>query len=80
MFSVCCQLSGWGQEVQAQAGSERAIVPRSAYKFGVHPNGVHVGPHLGILGSPRGQGFSSGGQAECGIVVLDCQTGGLVGQ
>ena len=69
-----------GQEVQAQTVSERALVPRSAYIFGVQTNGMQVDPHLGILGSPRGQWFSTGGQAECCIVVLDCQTGGLVGQ
>ena len=60
--------------------SERALVPRSAYIFGVQQNGVHVDPHLGFLGSPRGQCFPSGGQAECCIVVLDCQTGRLVVQ
>ena len=60
--------------------SERALVPRSAHVFGVQPNGVQDDPHLGFLGSPREQCFSSGGQAECCIVVLDCQTGGLVGQ
>ena len=80
MCSVCGQLSRWGQEVQAQAVSERAIVPRSAYIFGVQPNGVQVDAHLGFLGSPRGQCFSSGRQAECCIVVLDCQTGGILGK
>ena len=80
LCSVCGQLSGWGQEVQAQVVSEWASVPRSAYICGVQPNGVQVDPHLGILGRPRGQCFSSGEQAECCIVVLDCQTGGLVGQ
>ena len=80
MCSVCGQLSGWGQNVKDQAASERALVPRSAYIFGVQPNGVHVYPHLGFLGRPRGQCFSSGGQAESCIVVLDCQSGGLVGQ
>ena len=64
MCSVCGQLSGWDQEFQAQAGSERTIVPRSAYLFGVQPNGVQVNPHLGFRGSPGGQCFSSGGQAE----------------
>ena len=78
MCSVCGQLSGWGLEVQAQGLPERALVPRSAYIFGVQPNGVQVAPHLGFLGSTRGQCFSSGGQAECCIVVLDCQTGGLL--
>ena len=73
-------LSGGGQEVQAQALSERALVPRSVYIFGVQPNGVQVDPHLGFLRSPRGQCFLSGGQSGCCIVVLDCQTGGLVGQ
>ena len=80
MCSVCDQLSGWGQEVQAQAVSERALVPRSAYIFGVELNAVQVDPHWVFLGSPRGQCFSSGGQAECFIVDLDRQTGGLVGQ
>ena len=58
----------------------KGIRPRSAYIFGVQLNGVQVDPPLGFLGSPRGQCFSSGGQAECSIVVLDCQSGGLVGQ
>ena len=52
----------------------------SAYISGVQPNGVQVDPHWGILGRPRGQYYSSGEQAECCIVVLDCQSGGLVGQ
>ena len=60
--------------------SERALVPRSAYIFGVQPNGVQVDPHLGFLVSPRRQCFSSVEQEECCIVVLDCQTGGLVGK
>ena len=51
------------------AVSEKALVPRSAYIFGVQPNAVQVDPHLGFLISPRGQCFSSGGQAEWGIVV-----------
>ena len=80
MCSVCGQLSGWEQEVQAQPVSEGPLVPRSTYIFGVEPNGVQDDPHLGFLGSPRGQSFASGGQAECCIVVLDCQIGGLVGQ
>ena len=54
MCSVCGQLSGWDQEVQAQAGSEGEIVPRSAYMFGVQPNGVQVDPHLRFRGSPEG--------------------------
>ena len=58
----------------------RALVPRSAYIFGVQPNGMEVDPHLGFQGSPGRQCFSSGGQAECCIVVLESQTGGLVGQ
>ena len=70
----------WGQELQAQPVSERALVPRSAYIFGLEPTGVQVDPHLVFLGSPRGQCFSSGGLAEGCIVVLDCQTGALVGQ
>ena len=78
MCSVSGKLSGWGQEVQAQALSERALLPRSAYICGVQLNGAQVDPHLGILGRPRGQCFSSGKQAECCIVVLHCQTGGLV--
>ena len=77
---MCGQLSGWGQEFQAQALSERALVPRSAYICGVQLNGVQVDPHLGFLGSPRRQCFTSGEQAEFCIVVLDCQSGGLVGQ
>ena len=80
MSSECSQLSAWCQEVQAQAVSERALVPRSAYIFGVQPNGVQVDPHLGFLDSPRGQCFSSRGQVESCIVVLDCLTGGLLGQ
>ena len=80
MCSVCGLLSGWGQEVQDQAVSESALVPRSAYIFGVQLNVVQVDPHLGFLGSSRGQCFSSGGQAECCNVVLDCQTGGIVGK
>ena len=39
-----------------------------------------VDPLLGVLGSPMWQCFSSGGQAECCIVVLFCQTGGLMSQ
>ena len=80
MCSVCCQMSGRGQGVQAQAVSERALMPWSAYVFGVQPRSVQVDPHLGLLGSPRGQCFSSGGPAESCIIVLDCQAGGLVGQ
>ena len=80
MCPVCGQLSGWGQEFEAQAVSEGALVLRSAYIFGVQPNGVQVDPHMGFLGSPRRQCFSSGGQTECCIIILDCQTGGLVGQ
>ena len=80
MCSVCGQLSGSCQEVQAQAVSERASVSWSAYVFGLQPWSVQVDPHLGLLGSPRGQCFSSGGQSECCVVVLDCQTGGLVVQ
>ena len=79
MCSVCDQLSGWGQEVQAQGVPERALGPTSAYIFQEQPNDVQVDPHWGFLGSPRGQCFSSGGQGECCIVVLDCQTGGLLG-
>ena len=41
-----------------------AIVPTSAYMFGAQPNGVQVDPHLGFLGSPRGQCSSSRKQAE----------------
>ena len=78
--SVSGKLSGWGQEVQAQALSERALLPRSDYIFWVQPSGVQVDPHLGFLGSHRGQCFSSGGQEECCIIVLNCQFGGLVGQ
>ena len=44
-----------GQEVQAQAVSERALVPRSAYIFGVQLNVLKFDPHLGFLGIPRGQ-------------------------
>ena len=78
--SVCVLPSGWGQEVQSQAVSERALVPKLAYIFGVDPNAVLVHPLWGFLGSPREQCFSSGGQAECCIVVLDCQTRGLGGR
>ena len=53
---------------------------RSAYIFAVQPNGMQVESQFGFLGSPRVQCFSSGGQAECCIVVLDLQTGGLVGK
>ena len=80
MCSVCGQLSGRVQGVPAQAVSERALVPWSVYVFGVQPRSVQVDPHLRLLGSPRGQSFSFGWQAECCIAVLDCQTGGLVGQ
>ena len=80
MFYVCGQVFGWDLEVQAQGVPQRALVPRSAYILGVQPNDVQVDAHLGFLGSPRGQCFSSGGQAECCIVVLVCQTGELVGQ
>ena len=57
MCSVCGQLSGWGQEVQAQAVSERALVPRSAYIFRVQPNAVQVDPHVGFLVAPEGNIF-----------------------
>ena len=56
-FSVFSQLSAWGQEVQPQAVSERALVPRSAYIFGVQPNGVQVDPHLGFWVAPEGNVF-----------------------
>ena len=69
MCSVCGQLPGWGQESQAQAVSERALVPRTAYIFGEQPIGAQVDPHWEFLGSAIGQSFSSGGQAECCIVV-----------
>ena len=42
MWSVCGQLSGWGQEVQAQAVSERALVPMSAYIFGYSRNACRL--------------------------------------
>ena len=71
-------MSGW--EVWAQAMSDRALVSRVGCIIGVQLSGLQVDPHLRFLGSPRGQCFSSGGQAECCIVVLDCQTGGLLGQ
>ena len=77
MWSVCGQLSVWGQEVQAQAVSEMALVPRSAYILVVEPNGVQDDPHWGFLASPRGQCFSSGGQAECCIVVWIVKLEGL---
>ena len=80
MCSVCGQLSGWGHEVQAQAVSERALVPRSAYIFGVQPNGVQVDPHLGFLGAPEGNVFLLECRQSDALLVLDCQTGGLVGQ
>ena len=50
-------MSGWGQEVQAQAGSERALVPWTALIFGVQQNGVQVDPHLGFLGAPEANVF-----------------------
>ena len=37
--------------------------------IGVESNGMQVDPHLAFLGSPRGQRFSPGGQAECCIVA-----------
>ena len=67
MCPACGQLSEWGQEVQAQAVSERALVPRSAYIFGVQPNGVQVDPHWGFMGSPRGLCFSSGGRQSAAL-------------
>ena len=62
MCSVCGQLSGMGQGIQAEAVSERALMPWSGYLFRVQPRSVEVDPNLGLLGSPRGQCFSSGGQ------------------
>ena len=67
MNSVCGQLSEWVQEVQTQAVLERALVHRTAYIFGVQPNGVQVDPHLGFLGSPRGQCFSLEGRQSAAL-------------
>ena len=60
--------------------SERALVPMSVYIFGVQPNGVQVDPHLGILFAPEGNVFLLEGRQSAALLVLDCQTRGLVGQ
>ena len=67
MCSLCGQLPGWGQEVQAQAVSERALGPRSAYIFGVQPNAVQVHPHLWFLGSPEGNVFLLEGRQSAAL-------------
>ena len=67
MCSVCGQLSGWGQEVQAQAVSERALVLRSAYIFGIQPNGVQVDPHLWFWVAPDGNVFLLEGRQRAAL-------------
>ena len=67
MCSVCGLLSGWGQEVQAQAVSEMVLVPRSAYIFWVQPNGVQVDPHLAFLGAPEGNVFLLEGRQSAAL-------------
>ena len=67
MCSVCGQLCRWGQEVQAQSVSERALVPRSAYIFEVQPNGVQVDNHLGILVAPEGHVFLLEGRQSAAL-------------
>ena len=58
-----------GREFWAQAMANRALVTRAAYIIGVQLSGMQVDPHLGFLGSPIGQRFSLGGQAECSVVA-----------
>ena len=67
MCSVCGQLSGRGQGIQAHAVSERALVPWSAYVFGVQPRLVQVDPHLRLLGTPEGNVFLRGGQQSAAL-------------
>ena len=47
--------------------SERALVPRSAYIFGVQPNSVQVDPHLGFLGAPEGNVFLLEGRQSAAL-------------
>ena len=47
--------------------SERALVPRSAYIFGVQPNGVQVDPQLGFLGAPEGNVFLLEGRQSAAL-------------
>ena len=54
---MCAQLSGWGPDVQALGMSERALVPRSAYIFGVHTNAVQVDHIGGFWVAPEGNVF-----------------------
>ena len=67
MCSVCDQLSGSGQEVKDQAVSERALVPRSAYIFGVQQNGVQVDPHLWFWVAPEGNVFLLEGRQSAAL-------------
>lgn len=46
-------------------------MPRASCRIVVQSSGKKVDPHLGFLVSPRGQCFSSGGQAEGCVVVLE---------
>lgn len=68
MCSVFGQLLSVGWEVQAQAVADRELVPRLDCIIGVQSSFVQVGTHLWLLGSPRGQRFSSGRKIQCYIV------------
>lgn len=69
MCSVFGQLLSVGWEVQAQAVADRELVPRLDCIIGVQSSFVQVGTHLWLLGSPRGQRFSSGRKTQCHIVA-----------
>ena len=68
MFSVCGQLSRFGQEVRAHSVSNSVLVARLDYLNWVPSSAVYVYPHLGYVRNSIGQNFSSGRQAECFIL------------
>ena len=51
--------------------SDRALLTRVAFPVRVRSRPEQVGSHLWFLESPIGQRFSSGGQAENCVVVLE---------
>ena len=67
MLSVCGQLSGRGQGVQAQAVSERALVPWSAYVFGVQPRSVQVILIWGYWVAPEDNDFLLEGRQSAAL-------------
>ena len=68
------------QEVQAQAVSDRALVPSLDCIIGVKLSGMQVDPHLAFLGSPRGNVFLLEGRKSAALWRRNSHTGGLVGQ